>query len=277
MNLRGEVPSWQKGPFRESLSSLPYDWIRPPVTRRREDRAYLVTICGAYASGKSSLAEVIADMFPGRCMVIDEDFPNNPYLVELDRLKGELRSRPDDQDLRTRIQACARGSEMHCLDAKRKQVERLNGLLSNSPEKVFCLAADPHVDPGYALAYYFQDLLTLRDLDSYLQEFQTLPPIMPYPDVVFGLIASMRNVIVRKIGRQNTDPARQFEAGIPDGEVAVLAHIANRTIRELKDRQWPVTMIDTNKWNYVDNSLHRGLVKEEIRRALAGTSLKAST
>lgn len=116
----------------------------------------------AFCGGKTQLGKRVKEVCTQLglpCLVLLEQFEQNPYLAELYNVKMVLALDPNNKEVRCKAYFLSNTSELVFLEAKRRQREEVNRMLTKSQNKVVCLEADSHVDPIYAWAFWIQDLM----------------------------------------------------------------------------------------------------------------------
>ncbi|KKU12093.1 MAG: Deoxyguanosine kinase [Candidatus Woesebacteria bacterium GW2011_GWA1_45_8] len=215
------------------------------MKEREPKRRYpYIAVVGAAGTGKSKLTELMVESFGVESF--KEDFQPNPHLPKFyfeDPFKHAF------------------NSQMFFLTEEAKQMPTLWSLLRYRPVvHDQAIEGDDFFETALRLLGFISEL----DHKTYKLCFRTLMRgnYLPRPDIYIGVIASQESVVRRIVERK-----RDMELAMHEKFPLYFPTIAHKFGKwlELLTRQHPVILIDTDKWDFVNDPHSRNFVLQEIR------------
>jgi len=215
------------------------------MKEREPKRRYpYIAVVGAAGTGKSKLTELMVESFGVESF--KEDFEPNPHLPKFyfeDPFKHAF------------------NSQMFFLTEEAKLMPALWSLLQyRTVVHDQAIQGDNFFETALRLQGFISDL----DHKTYKLCFRTIMQgrYLPRPDIYIGVTASEESVVRRILERK-----RDMELAMHEKFPSYFPTIVRKFGKwlELLARQHPVILINTDKWDFVNDPRSRNIVLEEIR------------
>lgn len=236
------------------MDGLEREWyIRNPEV---EQRPYpLIVIFGAQGVGKTTLRDLLLANLPGAIPHREPWEEISIRLNELNGLKRKIFLGQASLAEKNRAAILSRRIEFHFLRDHYRGAPGVRGNLDRGP-----VVADTSkwTDPLYMEIYREFGVTSQENYEAYVRRFRRVLPLIPSPNIILGLMVSQDKLVARweKRKRQLADRG-VIEAGLPEAHIRRMAGIGNSFISFAQASGWPIVPIDTDKWDYANNDIHR--------------------
>jgi len=209
-----------------------------------DKKGKLIAIAGNIGSGKTSLAKLVEKYF--KWNVFYELPDDNPYIF----------------DFYKDMQRWAFHLQIFFLQ------QRFNHIMKIMNQPGISVIDRTIYEDAYVFAktLYEKGLMDPRDYTTYTQLFKAMIELIPYPDVVVYLKASVPTLVDQIYKR-----GRPYERFIDIDYLGSLNDNYEQWIKDfMKNQKTKVIIVDMDRTNFVDNEEHRSQVLERIRTAVQG-------
>jgi deoxyadenosine/deoxycytidine kinase len=205
---------------------------------------HFVVIAGNIAAGKTTLTQLLSQQLGWEPFL--ESVAENPYLADF---YGDMRR----WSFHSQIFFLSRRLAHH-----RQLLERPNSVVQDRS-----VYEDAEI---FAYNLFLQGNMSERDYRVYRELYEAVISILPPPDLVIYLRASVGELLARIVKR-----GREFEQNIDPAYLEQLNVLYERWIAEFT--HCPVLMIPTDSLNFAQNEEHLGLVIHRITDKLQGQEI----
>lgn len=196
---------------------------------------------GTMGVGKTTATRVLAEWLGFQAFY--EDPSGNPYIEHFYREPRKY----------------AFLSQSHYRDKKIAQMREVTGVLPYKPvAQDTYIAEDVH---GYARAQLLLGNMTQGEWDRYLEVYDQAKPLLPTPDLVVFLQASVPVIMERIHGR-----GREYEAGVDQSYIELLDRLNHEWIDQ--NTVVPVLLMPTEQINIAKSPTDREYFVRTVKTAL---------
>lgn len=218
------------------------------VSPEKERHHLFIGVQGATGVGKTGLAKLLVREFG--VVLVEEKFRKNPYLEDFYKEPGRW----------------------SCLSQTFFFEQKVRDLATMPKNEPVVLAPDQWQDRDiYAFVHRLMGWMTHEEYQTYLDNCDRLLRIasLPAPDIVISVQAPI-SVILDRIRKRAEEENREFELWMLKNHPEYFFELSRRVIEWAKENPYnvPIIVVDSDRFNYVDDSRHARLVSYQIERGV---------